>query len=223
MRYTKTDFLAANNQQLSRIMEGMVRNQPHTAAPSEPYQGKTPSRPGTITTYEELAAYFAKMGVFGEGAFTSVILAASKEPRLAIYHPDEKVTENFSVQTSNDSRLAMKTGIPNAAAAGIPSEPRQSFAGRYSYDKNLYSSDYLKSAARSTLYGISNKVRELFARIRGVYQSSLGQIKKTAIYRGKSSSDSEKGNSPLSRYRKAINPYLSANRISGLRLEERLA
>ena len=166
-------------------MSDMAGKTPYTVSQSEPFQGRTPRIPATIKTYEELSLYFARMGVFGDGAYLSVILSLGVNPNLAIYLPEDGVAAG-EVEGKRDELTTKVVPQLNDAKNNNPFKNKQDGVNPYSYNrKNPYSSDYLRFVVKGRYSGIAKKAEDAFRKVRSIYHSSSGVfgIKKT--YDGK--------------------------------------
>ena len=193
---------------------------------SEPYQGKPPLIPATIRAYEELNSYFAKMGVFGDGARADYYLTASINPSLAASFPDDGVSGLFGLAETRreELKIAQPTARQSNAVNNIKSENKPYGADPYSYRrKPVYSADYLKSALKGAYKGIEKSVREAFAKVRRVYQSGQRVLRGKKTYNGSDDPSIKTNPIPLISYRAARNQRQYIPPHSSLDLEERVA
>lgn len=135
---------------------------------SEPYQGRTPKIPATIRTYEELALYFAKMGVFGDGEYLDSIFAAIRHPNLTVYNPEDGF--------ANDARVFVEENRTESAPAQrmVPTVKASNEKRTNKSTYNQYGSRY--TGYRRSVYTNAPRSRyqssaEAFRRLRSVHQS----------------------------------------------------
>ena len=218
------NFRIIKQQDLGRMISRMEKAFPYATAQSEPHQGRTPLIPATIKTDEELQRYFAKLGVYGDGARADFYLILSSNPNLAAYHPDDGILDSpFGLIERRREELKTSQPIAQQNHVGNNDKNGKKSYGEspYSYNrKSPYSAGYFKSAAKRLYNGIDKKVRETFGKIRSVYQSSSGVLKKRP-YDGKVYSKDKLFS--LNDYKTTKNQRLYSIPHPVLDLEERVA
>jgi len=180
--------------------------------------------PATIKTADEFMLYLAKNRILGGDSYVIAILAASREPKLAIYLPDggvEAKSLELAEQKRDQSGFVQQVSPQTSSGNKSELKNKKYSANPYSYRKSFYSADYFKSAAKAIYRGIDKKVREAFGKIRSVYQSSSGVFRDKKIYDSK---DAAKGSvASLESYRTARNQRQYSLQHSDSDLEERVA
>lgn len=205
---TSREYQLIRQQELGRMINEMAKAMPYFASQSEPHQGRTPLIPATIDTYEKLALYFARMGVFGDGAYADVLRFFSRNPKMAALLPDNRVaTESLElVEQKRDESGFVHQTVPqlNVGNKNNKSEKKPYGADPYSYSKKpSYSADYMKSVLKVAYNGIEKMVRGAFGKIRSIYQSSSGVLRSKKTYEGKSVSSAKGNVVSLDKYRTA--------------------
>lgn len=171
---------------LQKMISSTAQATTYAVAQSEPYQGRTPLIPATIKGENELRAYFAKMGIHGDGARADFYLAAAANPSLAANFPYDGVPS--SLELAETRREELKVVQPSTQQqANVVNNDKPSKkpygANPYSYIKKaLYSADYSKLPAK--VYSGIGKMVKAFGRIRGVYQSSSSVLRGGKKYNG---------------------------------------
>ncbi|MBI2542108.1 hypothetical protein HYV80_05350 [Candidatus Woesearchaeota archaeon] len=184
----------------------------------------TPRYSGTLKTPEDFKLNLARMGTGGDGAYAALILLATKSPEgLSTYLPDDNPSRGLqqSLPVPDFSREQSKL------QQGISQTNPNTGKREKEYHRNVYSYakyagvGYLKSAAKAVYGKVGDEVRNAMAKIRGVYQSSKGFLRRNRTYAGQSNASNVVS---LDAYRAARENkrYAAQNPSSGT-LEEKVA
>ena len=218
-------FRAIKQQELANMI-AKIATTIYDNPQSEPYQGKAPLMPATIKNNQELLVYFARMGIFGDGARADYYLTASINPSLAASFPDDGVSGLIGLAETRreELKIAQPTAPQSGSLNNIKSENKPYGADPYSYRrKPVYSADYLKSFLKGAYRGIEKSVREAFVKIRKVYQSSHDVLRRKKTYNGRDAQSAKANAISLDSYRAAKNQRQYLPPHSSLDLEERVA
>ena len=149
---------------------------------------------GNLDTPEKVKLHLVRMGAGGDGAYASLMLLATKNPYgLADFLPDDNAAKGLqkSLPIADFSREqpGFNHGMPQFNMNDGRPQEKKYHRNSYSYAKYARIA-YLKSAAKA-LYGkAGSEIANAMAKIRGVYQSSKGFLRRNKEYKGQDNAQS---------------------------------